>query len=127
MTTLAQQGAEERTAGLVTVGAMVVALMLANSPLSDFYQLVHHTPVSVQVGTLSIDKPLILWINDGLMVFFFLLMGVELKREMLGGLLGSARQGVLATSVVAALVGGAVLAVTLPHSATPRSESRRQS
>lgn len=106
MTTLAQQGKEERAAGLVTVGAMLVALILANSPLRDVYQLVHHTPVSVQVGTLGIDKPLILWINDGLMVFFFLLMGVELKREMLGGLLGSARQ--VALPAIAA-TGGMLL------------------
>lgn len=106
ITTAAQQGAEERAAGLVTVGAMLAALILANSPLRDFYQLVHHTPVSVQVGTLGIDKPLILWINDGLMVFFFLLMGVELKREMLGGLLGSARQ--VALPAIAA-TGGMLL------------------
>ena len=106
MTTAAQQGSEERAAGLVTVGAMLVALILANSPLRDFYQLVHHTPVSLQVGTLGIDKPLILWINDGLMVFFFLLMGVELKREMLGGLLGSARQ--VALPAIAA-TGGMLL------------------
>ncbi|MDW7746782.1 Na+/H+ antiporter NhaA [Halomonas sp.] len=106
MTTLARQGAEERAAGLVTVGAMLAALILANSPLRDVYQLVHHTPVSVQIGTLGIDKPLILWINDGLMVFFFLLMGVELKREMLGGLLGSTRQ--VALPAIAA-TGGMLL------------------
>ncbi|SHF84219.1 MULTISPECIES: Na+/H+ antiporter NhaA [Halomonadaceae] len=106
MTTAAQQGSEERAAGLVTVGAMLLALVLANTPLREFYQFLHHTPVSVQVGALGIDKPLILWINDGLMVFFFLLMGVELKREMLGGLLGSIQQ--VALPGIAA-IGGMLL------------------
>ena len=106
MTTLAQQQWEERAAGVVTVGAMVLALVLANTPLQEFYRFVHHTPVSVQVGGLGIDKPLILWINDGLMVFFFLLMGVELKREMLGGLLGSIQQ--VALPGIAA-IGGMLL------------------
>ncbi|HSH49813.1 MAG TPA: Na+/H+ antiporter NhaA [Halomonas sp.] len=106
MTTAAQQGLEERVAGLVTVGAMLLALVLANTPLREFYQFLHHTPVSLQVGALGIDKPLILWINDGLMVFFFLLMGVELKREMLGGLLGSIQQ--VALPGIAA-IGGMLL------------------
>ena len=53
MTTAAQQGVEERTAGLVTVGALLAALILANSPLREFYQLLHHTPVSVQVGEIG--------------------------------------------------------------------------
>ncbi|MBQ0744933.1 MAG: Na+/H+ antiporter NhaA [Marinobacter sp.] len=106
MTTVAQQGSEERAAGLVTVGAMLLALVLANTPLREFYRFLHHTPVSVQVGALGIDKPLILWINDGLMVFFFLLMGVELKREMLGGLLGSIQQ--VALPGIAA-IGGMLL------------------
>lgn len=92
MTTPAQQGSEERAAGLVTVAAMFLALVLANTPLREGYRLLHHTPVTLQVGSVGIDKPLILWINEGLMVFFFLLMGVELKREMLGGLLSSVRQ-----------------------------------
>lgn len=106
MTAVAWQGAEERAAGLVTVAAMLAALVLANTPMREFYRLAHHTPVSVQVGAFGIDKPLILWINDGLMVFFFLLMGVELKREMLGGLLGGVRQ--VALPGIAA-VGGMVL------------------
>ncbi|SHF39883.1 sodium/proton antiporter, NhaA family (TC 2.A.33.1.1) [Modicisalibacter ilicicola DSM 19980] len=106
MTTAAQQGSEERAAAVVTVGAMVVALIFANTPARELYRLVHHTPVSVQVGALGIDKPLILWINDGLMVFFFLLMGVELKREMLGGLLSSVQQ--VALPGIAA-IGGMLL------------------
>ena len=62
-----------KVAGLATLIAMLLAFVLANSPAQDWYQLVHHLPVMVRVGTLTIDKPLILWINDGLMVFFFCL------------------------------------------------------
>jgi len=81
----------ETTAGLVTLSAMLLAFALANSPLRDLYQLVHHLRVSVRVGELGIDKPLILWINDGLMVFFFLLIALELKREVLEGQLSTPR------------------------------------
>lgn len=110
MKTLTKQGSEERAAGLITVGAMLLALVLANTPLREFYLFLHHTPVSVHVGALGIDKPLILWINDGLMVFFFLLMGVELKRELLGGLLGSIQQAALPGI---AAIGGMLLPVLI--------------
>lgn len=79
----------QHVAGLTTLVAMLVAFSMANSPLRDLYQLVHHLPVIVKVGALAIDKPLILWINDGLMVFFFLLIALELKREILEGQLSS--------------------------------------
>lgn len=49
MTTVAQQGSEERATGLVTVGAIFLPLMLANTPLREFYRFLHHTPVSVQI------------------------------------------------------------------------------
>ncbi len=79
----------QKVAGLTTLAAMLLAFTLANSPARDWYQVVHHLPVMVRVGTLSIDKPLILWINDGLMLFFFLLIALELKREILEGQLSS--------------------------------------
>jgi len=55
----------------------LVALAVVNSPLAPLYDLVHHTPISLHVGAFVIDKPLILWINEGLMVFFFLLHDVD--------------------------------------------------
>jgi len=79
----------QKVAGLTTLAAMLLAVVLDNSPAEAGYWLVHHLPVMVRVGTLSIDKPLILWINDGLMVFFFLLIALELKREILEGQLSS--------------------------------------
>lgn len=99
----------EVTAGMITLSAMLLAFILANSSLRDEYQLVHHLPVLVKVGTLAIDKPLILWINDGLMVFFFLFIAMELKREILQGQLASAKA--IATPGFAALGGMAVPAL----------------
>ena len=93
----------QKAAGLTTLAAMLLALSLANSPLRDLYQLVHHLPVMVQMGTLAIDKPLILWVNDGLMVFFFLLIALELKREILEGQLSTPKA--IATPGFAALGG----------------------
>lgn len=75
--------------------AAVIAMLLANSPLESYYQLFLTTPVEVRVGPLEIAKPLILWINDGLMAVFFFLIGLELKREMLEGELSDKRNIIL--------------------------------
>lgn len=56
--------------------AMLAALAMVNSPLAPLYELVHHTPLAVRVGEFILEKPLILWINEGLMVFFFLLVAL---------------------------------------------------
>lgn len=93
----------QKVAGLTTLGAMLLALILDNSPAHTWYDLVHHLQVMVRVGTFSIDKPLILWINDGLMAFFFLLIALELKREILEGQLSTRKA--LTTPGVAALGG----------------------
>ena len=85
----------ESSGGLTLIAAAVVALLLANSPLEGLYNLVHDLPVSISVGDLSIDKPLFLWVNDGLMAVFFFLVGLELKREVLEGELSSPAQALL--------------------------------
>lgn len=99
----------QKVAGLTTVTAMLLAFVLDNSAAEEWYGLVHHLPVMVRVGTLVIDKPLILWINDGLMVFFFLLIALELKREILEGQLSTAKS--IATPAFAALGGMAAPAL----------------
>ncbi|NDP48848.1 MAG: Na+/H+ antiporter NhaA [Sulfuriferula multivorans] len=99
----------QKVAGLITLAAMLLAFVLDNSPAEGWYGVVHHLPVMVRVGTFAIDKPLILWINDGLMVFFFLLIALELKREILEGQLSTLKS--IATPAFAALGGMAAPAL----------------
>ena len=75
----------EVASGVMLVAAAALAMVLANTPLAAYYDLLIDMPVQVQVGALNIAKPLLLWINDGLMVVFFFLIGLELKREVLEG------------------------------------------
>ena len=75
----------ESSSGILLMFATVLALITANSPLSGYYDLLLKTPVAIKIGNFAIEKPLLLWINDGLMAVFFLLVGLELKREMIEG------------------------------------------
>ena len=75
----------EAAGGIILMIAAVAALIIANTPLSTYYDLLLNTLVSVQVGSFKIAKPLLLWINDGLMAAFFFLIGLELKRELVEG------------------------------------------
>ncbi|MGL5409304.1 MAG: Na+/H+ antiporter NhaA, partial [Shewanella sp.] len=80
---------QESAGGILLLVAVVFAMLMANSPLSGFYEGFLGTDVQVRIGTLDIHKPLVLWINDGLMALFFLLIGLEVKRELLEGALSS--------------------------------------
>lgn len=82
---------QESSGGLLLMFSAVLAIIFANSGLSPYYDLLLSTPVEVQVGTLEIAKPLLLWINDGLMAVFFFLIGLELKRELVEGELSNPR------------------------------------
>ncbi len=93
----------ESASGLLLIGAAVLAMTINNSPLSFLYNGLLDVPVAVQVGALQIAKPLLLWINDGLMALFFLLIGLEVKREVLEGQLRQPAQLILPG---AAAVGG---------------------
>ncbi|MCG8378576.1 MAG: Na+/H+ antiporter NhaA [Proteobacteria bacterium] len=79
----------EAAAGIILVFTAALAILIANSPLNHFYDLLLDMPVEIRVGPLLIAKPLLLWINDGLMAVFFFLVGMELKREILEGELSS--------------------------------------
>jgi len=85
----------EAAGGIVLVIAAALAMIAANSPLAGTYDLFIELPVEIRVGPLHIAKPLLLWINDGLMAVFFFLVGLELKREVLEGELSDARKIVL--------------------------------
>jgi NhaA family Na+:H+ antiporter len=95
----------ESASGLLLMGAAALALVLDNSPLAWLYDRLLAVPMSVQVGALVVGKPLLLWINDGLMAVFFLLVGLEIKREIVKGELSSRATAALP---VLAAVGGMV-------------------
>ncbi len=75
----------EAAGGIILVIAAALAMLMANSPLAPYYDMLIDMPVEVRVGSLELAKPLLLWINDGLMAVFFFLVGLELKREFLEG------------------------------------------
>lgn len=75
----------ESAGGILLMLAAAAALICANTGLYPYYQFLLETPVEVRVSKLEIAKPLLLWINDGLMAIFFFLVGLELKREMVEG------------------------------------------
>ena len=79
----------ETAGGALLLVAVIVAMLVANSPLSDLYGSLVDMTVAIQVGTLIINKPLLLWVNDGLMAVFFFLIGLEIKREIMEGELSS--------------------------------------
>ncbi len=85
----------EAAGGLILMASAVLALIVANSTLSIYYAALLDLPFAVKVGSWEIAKPLLLWINDGLMAVFFFLIGLELKREVLDGDLSSFRQASL--------------------------------
>ena len=85
----------ESAGGILLLAASVIAILIANSPLAPLYDSLLETTVAVQAGDLLIQKPLLLWINDGLMAVFFLLIGLEIKREVVEGELSSPSQIVL--------------------------------
>lgn len=93
----------EAASGLLLIAAAVLALIISNSPLSYLYNGLLEVPVAVQVGALEIAKPLLLWINDGLMALFFLLIGLEVKREVVDGHLSKPSQVILPAT---AAIGG---------------------
>ncbi|WP_076407696.1 Na+/H+ antiporter NhaA [Shewanella sp. UCD-KL12] len=96
---------QESAGGILLMVAVVLAMIMANSPLAGMYQGFLDTEMQVRVGSLDIDKTLIHWINDGLMALFFMLIGLEVKRELLEGALSSAAQASLPTF---AAIGGMV-------------------
>ncbi|RZA09981.1 MAG: Na+/H+ antiporter NhaA [Moraxellaceae bacterium] len=92
--------------GIVLMAATALALLAANSPLAGLYNQFLSLKLVVAVGDFSIAKPLLLWINDGLMTLFFLMVGLELKREIL---VGELSQPSKIAFPAAAAVGGMIV------------------
>ena len=93
----------ESAGGLALIAASLVAFAWANSPWAPGYFALREISLGIGFGDWRLEKPLLLWVNDGLMAFFFFLVGLEIKREVLVGELSAPRDAVLA--VVAALGG----------------------
>ncbi len=89
--------------GILLVIMAVLAMTIMNSPLALHYENVFSTKVVFGVGPIVIDKPFLLWVNDGLMAIFFFLIGLEIKRELMVGHLSDIRQALLP---LGAAVGG---------------------
>jgi Na+:H+ antiporter, NhaA family len=96
----------ESASGILLLACTIVALILANSrwagPVAAFWQ----TPIELSLGGMGLVKPLVLWINDGLMALFFLVIGLEIKRELLFGELNTVSKALLP---IVAAVGGMAL------------------
>ncbi|MDB6371976.1 Na+/H+ antiporter NhaA [Photorhabdus bodei] len=93
----------EAAGGLLLIIAAIIALIMANSPLQGIYQQFLNISMVVQFAALEINKPLLLWINDGLMAVFFLIVGLEVKRELLEGSLAGRDKAIF--PVIAAIGG----------------------
>jgi NhaA family Na+:H+ antiporter len=97
---------KQSSGGILLIAATVAALVWANSPWSEGYAALWQTKLTVGVGDFSLSKDLTHWINDGLMAILFLVVGLEIKREVLVGELSSLRGAALP---VAAAAGGATV------------------
>lgn len=105
---------QESAGGILIVSAAFLAILLANSPFYSLYKMLIDTPASIKIGALEIAKPLLLWVNDGLMAIFFFLVGIELKREILEGELSNIRKIVLpGLGAVGGMVGPAAIYIIL--------------
>jgi len=97
---------KEASGGILLLIFTAMALIWANSSYASSYHSLWQTEMSIGVGSFVLDKPLLLWINDGLMAVFFFVVGLEIKREILVGELASLRRAALP---IIAAVGGMLL------------------
>lgn len=95
-------------AGMLLFGTAIVALIWANSPYSDYYEKLWQLKLGISFENHELKKPLILWINDGLMAIFFFLIGLELKRELLVGEINTVKK---ASFPLVAALGGVLVPI----------------
>ena len=102
---------KESSSGIILMVVTLVALLFSNTFLSEFYNTFLHIKIEFRVGTLlEISKPLILWVNDGLMAIFFLMIGLEIKRELILGHLSKLSN---ITLPLVGAIGGMILPATI--------------
>ena len=85
----------EAAGGILLLFAAIAAMVLKNSTFGEVYGTFLNVPIQIRIGALNIDKPLFLWVNDGLMAMFFFTIGMEVKREVMVGELSDIRQIIL--------------------------------
>ncbi len=112
----------QTTSSLLLMGTAVIALILANGPLSAAYQHFMHAPISFNVGDWALEMSLHHWINDGLMAMFFFVVGLELKREILVGELADLRNAALP---IGAAIGGMVVPAAIYFLINPEGDAAR--
>jgi NhaA family Na+:H+ antiporter len=100
----------ESLAGNLLFGATILALIWANSPWAEIYENIWQTKFGISLGNFELHKPLILWINDGLMAIFFFLIGLELKRELLVGEINTLKK---ASFPFIAALGGVIVPIII--------------
>lgn len=100
----------ETAGGILLLAFACLAILFANTPLSQYYFDFLEMPVSLQIGAFSIYKPLLMWINDGFMAVFFILVGLEVKRELLVGAISTYQRAIF--PAIGAL-GGMVVPVAV--------------
>ena len=96
----------EAFSGILLLATAIAALVAANGPTAKLYDALLDVPFSVALGSFTLEKPILLWINDGLMAVFFLVIGLEVKREMVAGSLATPSQRALP---FAAALGGMIV------------------
>ena len=112
----------ESAGGALLLLCGIAALVVANSPWADAYARFWHTPIAMSVGSSALTLSLHGWINDGLMAVFFLLVGLEIKRELVAGELASPRQAALP---IAGAVGGMIVPAAIYSALTYGTEGAR--
>ncbi len=100
----------EAAGGIILLAAAAIALVWANSPWSESYEDLWHTHIAISIGAWHFDRTLHFWINEFLMTIFFLVVGLEIKRELVEGALSDIRR---ATLPIAAAIGGMLVPAVL--------------
>lgn len=105
--------------GILLIACVVISLLIANSPIARLFEWILQTPIGFESEQINLRYPILIWINDGLMAIFFLLVGLEIKRELVEGELSEVKKAAL--PVIAAL--GGVLAPALIYTLFNRGSS----
>jgi Na+:H+ antiporter, NhaA family len=110
---------DESISGKLILGATLLALIVVNSPLYDAYEKLWHIDLSIGLGSRSLSMDLQHWVNEGLMAFFFLVVGLEIKREFIRGELRDAKKAALP---IAAALGGMIVPALIYAALNPGPE-----